>query len=116
MSRPSKWETLAFAKTLPRIIVPDSTVPFSSGFEEAKTCAMKLAKTDLQVLEIFYDCLYTQNIWDKYAEWKAWPIVRTLVKLYAFADNARVPSWQNQALTSTHGMLNIGRKLLIKET
>jgi hypothetical protein len=61
-------KTLAFAKTLPPIILLTSTVPFSSGFEEAKTCAMKLAKTDLQVQELFYDCLYTHNIWDKYAE------------------------------------------------
>jgi hypothetical protein len=46
-------KTMAFTKTLPPIILLPSTLSFSSGFEEAKTCAMKLAKTDLQFQRFF---------------------------------------------------------------
>jgi hypothetical protein len=46
-------KTLAFTKTLSPIILHTSILLFLLDLKRAK----KLAKMDLQVLEIFYDCL-----------------------------------------------------------
>ncbi|PMD35266.1 hypothetical protein L207DRAFT_110390 [Hyaloscypha variabilis F] len=80
---------------------------FTSGFDEAKSGIMKLPETEAEIFEIFYVWLYRQKLWDKDARREDWPDTEDLVKLYVFADMARIPTLQNQALRALHNISDI---------
>jgi hypothetical protein len=59
---------------------------------------MKLHAENPIVFDLFFHGLYTQSLWDKSADKNEWPDMSNLLKLYIFADMARIPSLMNQCL------------------
>ncbi|KAF7923929.1 hypothetical protein EAE99_006590 [Botrytis elliptica] len=85
---------------------------FTSGFEETTTGIIKLADVDVEVFELFFQWLYTQQIgepehyaigpaiWDNkskaYHDYKI--LFGTLLRLYIFADMVKVPTLKNDCI------------------
>ena len=68
---------------------------FNQDFEEAKTGIMKLPKISVEICELFLGWLYTMSLWDSSAKLEEWPKTSDLMKLYVFADVAKIPSLKN---------------------
>lgn len=67
-----------------------------SGFEETKTGIMKLsADTSVQIFQLFYDWPYTQSLDEDEGNYEEQD---DLIRLYLFADMARVVKLKNQCL------------------
>lgn len=69
---------------------------FNIGLEEDKRGIMKLPETEVEVFELFQGRLYTQSLWDQSADGEDWLKTNDLMKLYIFADMARIPALKNQ--------------------
>jgi hypothetical protein len=71
---------------------------FTYGFEETETGIMKIPNTEVRIFDLFFNWLYTQTLWDESADESEWPTMENLLKLWAFADMARIPRLMNQCL------------------
>ncbi|KAF7917212.1 uncharacterized protein EAE98_010317 [Botrytis deweyae] len=85
---------------------------FTSGFEETTTGIIKLADVDVEVFELFFQWLYTQQIGEPeedaiepalldnkskaYHDYKI--LFGTFLRLYVFADMIKVPTLKNECI------------------
>ncbi|KUJ12246.1 uncharacterized protein LY89DRAFT_756601 [Mollisia scopiformis] len=84
---------------------------FTSGFEEARSGIMKLPEKDAKMFELFYNWLYTQELWDRDARREEWPELEGLMKLYIFADTVKVPVLKNHIIDTLQAISNATRRL-----
>jgi hypothetical protein len=76
---------------------------FTSGFEEAQSGIARLsADTDIETFQLFYDWLYTQVLCN---ESEQRPSLTSVIKLYVFADMARVPSLKDQCIDAYNAII-----------
>ncbi|KAF7950108.1 hypothetical protein EAE96_007406 [Botrytis aclada] len=99
---------------------------FTSGFEETTTGIIKLADIDVEVFELFFGWLYTQQIGDAEQDVVGLPLsenesitghayelhVGTLLRLYIFADMIKVPSLKNDCIDKLSGMGSFEKEYL----
>ncbi|TGO15818.1 hypothetical protein BTUL_0035g00220 [Botrytis tulipae] len=85
---------------------------FTSGFEETTTGIIKLADVDVEVFELFFRWLYTQQIGEPEQDKVEFALsndeaktghdykihVGTLLRLYIFADMIKVPTLKNDCI------------------
>ncbi|TGO67339.1 hypothetical protein BOTNAR_0044g00210 [Botryotinia narcissicola] len=85
---------------------------FTSGFEETTTGIIKLADVDVEVFELFFRWLYTQQIGEPEQDEVEFTLsndeaktghdyklhVGTLLRLYIFADMIKVPTLKNDCI------------------
>ncbi|KAF7892009.1 hypothetical protein EAF00_008311 [Botryotinia globosa] len=85
---------------------------FTSGFEETTTGIIKLADVDVEVFELFFRWLYTQQIGEPEQDEVEFALsndeaktghdykihVGTLLRLYIFADMIKVPTLKNDCI------------------
>jgi hypothetical protein len=67
---------------------------------------MKLPETHVEPFELFYNWLSSQKWWDKNSDQVEWPQMYHVIKLYVFADMARIPILQNQCIDTLRGLSN----------
>ncbi|KAF7941719.1 uncharacterized protein EAE97_006556 [Botrytis byssoidea] len=91
---------------------------FTSGFEETTTGIIKLADVDVEVFELFFRWLYTQQIGEAEQDEVEFALsiddaktshdyklhVGTLLRLYIFADMIKVPTLKNDCIEKVSRM------------
>lgn len=77
---------------------------FTSGFEETTTGIMKFPDLEVDVFDIFYNWLYRQQLFDENTDESEWPDTDDLLKLYVFADMARITILKNQIIDAVQSI------------
>jgi hypothetical protein len=83
-------------------VSPYFKAAFCSGFEEAKTGAMKLETITVEVFNLFYIWLYSQKRWVE-ASQDSEHEQRDLLELYVFADMVQIDALKRATLQRIHG-------------
>jgi hypothetical protein len=90
---------------------PYFNAAFNSQFKEAETGIMILEDTESRVFELFYQWLYTQNLWEEDAAEKKWPASEEVIMLYIFADKGMVTPLKDQIMAALEGIFDMYRHL-----
>ena len=55
-------------------------------------------QNEVRIFDLFFNWLYTQTLWDESADECEWPTMENLLKLWVFADMARISRLMSQCL------------------
>jgi hypothetical protein len=72
---------------------------FNLEFDEAKTGTMKLPEISVEIFQLFLGWLYTQKLRDESMPPEQWRNTNDLMKLYVFADTAKIATLKNVSIS-----------------